>query len=185
MDWNNGEFWERTTEGLEEFSLEVNGFEEVSASEDSFAMRIDLSRAMNFNVDGRNSNNRLATLTINNGTLTPAFNADVMNYTASVGYDVTRVVIGATLAEERANFVTNYGPRTVNLNVGRNEIPVRVQAENGGVRTYTITITREEEKAPSELPFVGAGSAVTIAVLGTVLVGGIAIVKYNQYKKYR
>ena len=42
--------------------------------------------------------------------------------------------------DKKASFVTNFGPRTVNLKVGTNTLLVKVKAEDGTINTYTISV---------------------------------------------
>lgn len=46
------------------------------------------------------------------------------------------------MLDPKAKFVTNYGPREVTLNEGNNNIEIKVMAENGDVKTYTILVMR-------------------------------------------
>ncbi len=92
-----------------------------------------------------NSNADLQSLSINPGTLTPAFNANTTSYTVNVADNISSITVSATPADGNAK-VTGTGART--LNVGSNTIPVTVTAENGvATKTYTIVVTRQSETA--------------------------------------
>ena len=54
--------------------------------------------------------------------------------------------IYATLGSDKYRFVSGYGPRVVNLNFGNNEVFVKVIDESGEEITYTINITRKDER---------------------------------------
>ena len=54
--------------------------------------------------------------------------------------------IYATLGSDKYRFVSGYGPRVVNLNFGNNEVFVKVIDETGEEITYTINITRKDER---------------------------------------
>ena len=54
--------------------------------------------------------------------------------------------IYATLGSDKYRFVSGYGPRVVNLNFGNNEVFVKVIDETGEEITYTINITRIDER---------------------------------------
>jgi hypothetical protein len=89
----------------------------------------------------------LSALTVSAGTLTPAFSPSVTAYTVSVGYEVSRITIAATAADERA-FVSDTG--THPLNVGANSFSVTVTAEDGEAeRTYSIVVTRAAPEVES------------------------------------
>ena len=74
----------------------------------------------------------------------PAFNKNITNYTVAVDNNVTSINVGATLESKAAVFETGCGPRTVTLNVGPNTIEIKIKAESGEIKTYTITVTRQK-----------------------------------------
>ncbi len=87
-----------------------------------------------------NNNADLQTLSVNTGTLTPAFNANTIDYTVNVPYKTTSIIVSATKSDTYAA-VTGVGTHA--LNPGNNIIRVIVTAENGTtVKTYTITAVR-------------------------------------------
>ena len=91
-------------------------------------------------IQSQNTNANLSALTVNPGELTPAFNANVTDYTVNVASQISTITISATAANSRAT-VAGTGVRS--LNVGNNTISVTVTAQNGTVqKTYTITVTR-------------------------------------------
>ena len=92
--------------------------------------------------------------------LSPGFAAGVTAYTASVGYTVTRVTIGATPGDGRASvvFVDGDGNELTDadssangfqvdlLVVGENDLGVEVTAQDGVTTlTYGVTVTRTAE----------------------------------------
>ena len=86
--------------------------------------------------------NTLSSLTISTGSLSPSFNSNINSYSSFVTSSVASVNVYATLKDSKSSFVEGYGPRTVTLNTGDNIIPIKVRAESGAVRTYTITIKK-------------------------------------------
>lgn len=94
-------------------------------------------------VDNRSSENKINSLTI--GGVKLNFDENKNEYTVSVDNKVSLVKIDAALKDSNSSFVNGYGPRTINLVEGNNRIELRVSAENGVVRTYTINIKREED----------------------------------------
>lgn len=82
----------------------------------------------------------LKELKISEGTLSPAFSPSVMNYTASVGADVTSVVVSGTTTNAKAEITSITGNE--NLKPGENVVKVSVTAESGATAVYTITITK-------------------------------------------
>lgn len=95
--------------------------------------------------DSRSTNNNLSSLTVSSGSI--SFNKNTTSYNLNVGSEVTSLKVGATLEDSKAIFVSGYGARTVNLNYGKNSIAIKVQAENGSVKTYTINVNREDNRS--------------------------------------
>ncbi|MGE6228489.1 cadherin-like beta sandwich domain-containing protein [Paenibacillus chitinolyticus] len=94
------------------------------------------------------SNADLSSLTLSAGTLDPAFAAGTTAYTANVANAVNTVDVTPAAADGTASVKVDGKPVTsgtasaVSLNVGSNTVEVQVTAQNGGVKTYTLTITR-------------------------------------------
>ena len=84
---------------------------------------------------------------VENNKITPEFNKNTINYTLTVKKDVTSVKINATLESDKSSFNKGYGPRTVNLNYGLNNVLIKVTSESGATKTYTIKITREDDRS--------------------------------------
>lgn len=87
----------------------------------------------------------LSNLTISSGTLSPAFKASTYTYSASV--NVSTITVNASLNSDGSSFVEGYGSRTVNLNYGINTIYVKVQSKTGNITTYTLKITRIDNRS--------------------------------------
>lgn len=112
----------------------------------------------------KSEDNSLSSLKLSSGTLSPSFKHNVTKYTATVGYDVTKVVVSAKTSNAKAVIESVTGDGTVNLKVGENTIKVVVRAENGVKATYTIVVTRQvqgetapqpsESQSESETPIV-------------------------------
>lgn len=94
----------------------------------------------------KSDDNSLASLKLSSGTLSPAFKGNVTKYTATVGYDVTKVVVSAKTSSSKATIESVTGNGTVKLNVGENTIKIVVKAENGTKATYTIVVTRKAQE---------------------------------------
>lgn len=85
----------------------------------------------------------LTSLNVEGYSISPAFSSSNRSYSVSVGSGVTSVNINATLGSG-ANYVSGYGPRSVNLNYGNNSVAVKVQNSVGSVTVYTININRAD-----------------------------------------
>lgn len=98
----------------------------------------------------KSGDNSLSSLKLSSGTLSPSFKYNVTKYTATVGYDVTKVVVSAKTTSDKATIESVTGNGTVNLSVGENTIQVVVKAENGVKATYTIVVTRKAQDTTAE-----------------------------------
>lgn len=91
----------------------------------------------------KSNNANLSNLTVGTGTLSPSFNAKTTNYALTVPNNTTSIKVNAVAADSKAK-VTITG--NTNLSVGKNNVLVEVQAEDGTKKTYKIEVTRS---APS------------------------------------
>ena len=97
--------------------------------------------------DNRDKTNTLSSLEVENYKISPDFNKNTVNYTLTVKKDVTSVKINATLDSDKSSFNKGYGPRTVNLNYGVNTILIKVTSESDSTKTYTVKVTREDDRS--------------------------------------
>ncbi|MCH1942800.1 cadherin-like beta sandwich domain-containing protein [Holdemania massiliensis] len=94
--------------------------------------------------EAKSSDATLKSLILSNGTLTPIFSPDTENYS---------VIVANSVKEITVNVATNHAKATAevigstSLAEGENKISIQVTAEDGTVKTYTITITREALKS--------------------------------------
>ncbi len=94
--------------------------------------------------DNRSNVNTLSNLTVDKGTLTPAFASNITNYTVNVANNVEQITVGATLTDNTSSFANGYGPQTYNLQLGTNQIYVKVVNQKGSTNVYNITVIRED-----------------------------------------
>lgn len=104
----------------------------------------------------------LKSLMIEPGTLTPEFSPEIENYTASVGTDISKLVVNAVAANAGANVEL----QGTDLQAGDNRVICRVTAEDGEtIKNYTITVTKAEgsndEGAAGNSDFESSGLSVT------------------------
>ena len=85
---------------------------------------------------GKSSNNALSSLTVSAGTLTPAFDPAVTEYTLSLPQGTEKLTLTATPSDSNA---TVQGDGELTLQEGENTLPLVVTAENGDTKTYTVT----------------------------------------------
>lgn len=79
--------------------------------------------------------------------LTPAFSADVTEYSLTVGADITSLDIKAVADDDNAKVEITGND---NLLMGENTVEIKVTAEDGTVRTYTINVTKGDAAAIAE-----------------------------------
>lgn len=88
------------------------------------------------------TDNKLATLTVGNATISPAFSPDTTSYSASVPFDVSKLNVTATAADSKAK-VSVSSPNLIPG--GSTKVTITVTAENGAKKTYTITTKRAQD----------------------------------------
>lgn len=85
-------------------------------------------------------NASLKSLKVSPAELTPEFNNDIYKYEASVGSDITQMVINAVPEDSKA--VVSITGNDL-LKEGENNVVVKVTAETGAVKEYNISVYRE------------------------------------------
>ena len=88
------------------------------------------------------TDNNLASLTVSNATISPAFSAGTTNYSASVPFEVSKLNVSATAADGKAKVSVNSPNLTPN---GTTDVTITVTAENGAKKTYTISVKRAQD----------------------------------------
>lgn len=89
--------------------------------------------------DDTNPNNYLSAITLNNGEYTLNFVYSTQSYTLEVPYECEKMNVVATPVSSKASV---QGNGTHLLDVGTNEITLKVTAQSGEVRNYIVTIVR-------------------------------------------
>ena len=86
------------------------------------------------------NNNYLSSLTVDGATLSPKFNKDVVSYNVTIPYDVSKLDIKYVVEDKKSKVeILENEP----LKVGEvKQVYVKVTAEDGSVRMYTINATR-------------------------------------------
>lgn len=122
----------------------------------SWAFLIGFFQFMPMDIDGetvhaaavQSSDNSLSSLSISPGTLSPSFQYNVVNYTASVEADVTSVEVSAQLSNDTAVIESVSG--NTDLQPGENLVSVVVKAQDGKTATYKIVVTRKEGQGQTD-----------------------------------
>ncbi|WP_423147935.1 Ig-like domain-containing protein [Rubrolithibacter danxiaensis] len=119
------------------------------------------------------SNANLSNLNISSGTLSPAFASATTSYTASVPNATTSVNIIPTVADATATVTVNGtattsgSAKSISLITGVNSIPIIVTAQDGTIKTYTLTITRQFAPPGNSLAFAGSTEKVLLNAAGS------------------
>lgn len=122
-----------------------NGYSDEMKSSISIVFKIPVFKNMPDQVcpiptkDG-SPNNLLSSLSVSAGGLTPTFQRFTQSYDVTVENSVSSITVNAAAADGKARIS---GTGNYNLNVGNNEIEVKVTAENGDVRTYKLHVNRK------------------------------------------
>ncbi|MCA1293443.1 tail fiber protein [Paenibacillus sp. alder61] len=107
----------------------------------------------------------LSGLLISDGILTPGFDPAVTHYAVRVPSSLTHMAITPVAADPLARITvagasvpSGESSPPLGLNIGVNFIEIRVEAQDGGTKTYDITVTREKEAPQQPNPNPGSGS---------------------------
>ena len=71
------------------------------------------------------------------------FNSSTTSYYVTVKDTITSIDITSELTDDKSSYVSGFGNRKVELSPGVNTILIKVMAENGDIKTYSIYVTRE------------------------------------------
>lgn len=96
---------------------------------------------MPMEVQAGKADNSLASLTVDEGTLSPQFEGSRLNYTVAVSVDTTSVTVNAKTVNPNAKILSGVGITTLNDSEDT-KIRILVEAENGNQATYTITVSK-------------------------------------------
>lgn len=131
-----------TGTGKKNLAYGKNTFKVVVTSESGAAKTYTLTVTR---PDNRSTNNYLKSLSTSEGTI--SFKKGTNNYNITVASNVSTLTVSAAVEDSKASFVSGYGARTVNLKYGANAIQLKVKAENEQVRTYTLNVTRTDDRS--------------------------------------
>ena len=89
--------------------------------------------------DDKSNDNTLKSLDVSGYTLTPGFDPNTLTYSITVANTVTGLNVNALANNDKAS-VSISG--NTNFQVGMNTIYIKVTAENGEIKTYTVNVKR-------------------------------------------
>lgn len=90
----------------------------------------------------KSSDNTLKKLSVNNATISPAFDPAVTNYTARVPFAVSKLDLAVAANNSKAKVSTS---NPVLVAGGKTKVVITVTAEDGTFKTYNIDVTREAD----------------------------------------
>ena len=90
--------------------------------------------------DSRSSINTLKTLSLSIGDI--KFKSDVLEYSVNVDNEVDKITIKSSLTDSKSRYVEDYQNREIELIEGSNKIEIKVIAEKGNIKIYTLNINR-------------------------------------------
>lgn len=133
----------------------------------------------------KDTNNKLKSLQISPGSLSPAFNTNTTSYKVNVPEGTTELVVSAVAQSSKAN-VSVTGHK--NIKLGENTVKVVVLSESGATRVYTLTVicgeatTNEEpQEEPEKIQINGADYTINEAFADDSILSGFVRTKitYN------
>ena len=151
---STGETFQITTNSADHYLNDVFGnnvayVDQRTGTEDIYVSHLQFVPSLSLS-----TNAALAGLVLSAGTMTPAFDAAVTNYTASVPHRTNSITVTPTSADTTAtiqvrvngagwsNVLSGTTSPALALNVGTNLIDVKVTAQDlSTIKTYTLTIT--------------------------------------------
>lgn len=92
-------------------------------------------------------NNNLSSLVVEGYELSTPFDKNTLEYTVSVPSDVEKITINAAVEDKTASLI---GTGEFEVSEGENKFEIKVTAQNGGLKTYTLKIN-VEDKNPIEV----------------------------------
>lgn len=107
----------------------------MSVSDNSIDIKVSAAKTAS-------DNTNLKSLKVSPGKLSPGFDKNKMEYTVDLKYEEDKLVLSGVPEDENAK-VTIEGNE--NLKEGKNKVSVKVKAESGDIKEYTITAIRHEK----------------------------------------
>ena len=131
--------------GIGSCDIKLRGTPEIYQAETDFPMSVS-SSPLTIDVlasQKASSDASLAAMKISPGTLTPEFSPEVFEYSVTVPYETTTLLVSAVTSDTKANVKIEGNDE---LDVGQNRVLLLVTAEDGTLNKYVIYAAREPEK---------------------------------------
>lgn len=95
--------------------------------------------------DNRSNVNTLKSLKLSEGEID--FSSSKTSYNISVSSKTDSIKITSSLTDSKSRYIAGSSAMNVKLDYGVNTVKITVQAENGSNKTYTIKITRRDDRS--------------------------------------
>ncbi|MBO4558716.1 MAG: cadherin-like beta sandwich domain-containing protein, partial [Lachnospiraceae bacterium] len=131
--------------GIGSCDIKMRGNPEIYQAETDFPMSVS-SSPLTIDVlasQRASSDASLAAMKISPGTLTPEFSPEVFEYSVTVPFETTTLLVSAVTSDAKANVKIEGNDE---LDVGQNRVLLLVTAEDGSLNKYVIYAAREPEK---------------------------------------
>ena len=115
-------------------------FSDGSMNDKTFTLTVNVYADGKVVTDNLDTTNTLDSITVSDCTLDPVFNSATTEYSCTVKNNISNVNVNATATSSKSK-VRGLGAK--DLVEGKNTLPIRVIAEDGGEKIYNINITRK------------------------------------------
>ena len=123
------------------------GKKTINSGTNKFVIKVtsETGSVKNYTINVVKKDNReLKNLSIND--ISIDLSSGVYNYVIDVKYEIDEIELKAELSDSSNSFVQNYGPRTISdLEVGENEILIKIKDSNSKELTYKVIVKRLEK----------------------------------------
>ncbi len=117
-------------------------------AEDGTIKKYTVSVTMKENPNPLSSDNKISSLAISTGTISPKFDPDVNKYTITVDSDTKSITLTPTANDSKATV----NKKVVGITEDETSVVLTCTAEDGSTRKYTFTIIRENDGTQTSQP---------------------------------
>ena len=126
-------------------------------AEDGTTKKYTVSVTMKENPNPLSSDNKISSLAISTGTISPEFDPDVNKYTITVDSDTKSITLTPTANDSKATV----NKKVVGITEDETSVVITCTAEDSSTRKYTFTIIRENDGTQTSQPSEDTESADT------------------------
>ena len=115
-------------------------------AEDGTTKKYTVSVTMKENPNPQSSDNKIASLSISTGTISPEFKPNVYEYTITIESDIRSITLSPTANDSKATV----NKKVVGITEDETTVTLTCTAEDGSKRNYTFVIIRENDTQQTE-----------------------------------